>query len=153
MSVYRYEEVRITQVDHLASVQFGVDDETMEKLCKINEKIDAYASGDLKHAGEAVSLLWEVLEKRRDSPPVHSSSASLLSPHPRPTSPATSTPTNWENVKIALIRSIREGVFVDLKYWARRSRAGQVLQPVYLSSIVAGQRLSYIDIRKRLDPA
>ena len=142
------------QVDYLVfarSVRFGADDEMMKKLCeKIDEKVDAYASGDLEYAGEAMSLLWGVWRKRRKNSPRSTFSSTPSSSRPRSISPAALTPTN---VKTALIRSIREGVFVDRKYWARRSRAGQVLQPVYLSSIVAGQRLPYIDNRKWLDPA
>ena len=147
MNVYRYEEVRIMQVDYLASVRFGVDDKTTKRLCeKIDKKIDAYASGDLEYAGEAMSLLWEVSRK-------HGNPWTPSSPRPQSILPAALTPENRKRVRIALIKSIREGVFVDRKYWAQRSRAGQVLQPVYFSSIVAGQMLPYIDNRKRLDPA
>jgi len=39
-------------------------------------------------------------------------------------------------VRIALIKSIRNGVFFDRKYWARYSKTGDVLKPVYFSSIV-----------------
>ena len=71
MIVRRYDEVRVIQVDHLASVRFGGNEETAKKLCdKIDEKVDAYASGDLPHAAEAVSLLWEVSKKSRHIVPV-----------------------------------------------------------------------------------
>ena len=140
------------QVDYLVSarsVWFGADDEMMKKLYeKIDEKVDAYASGDLEYAGEAMSLLWEVWRKRRKNSPASILAFTPSSSRPRSTSPAALTPKNWKRVKIALIRSIRGGVFVDRKYWARRSRAGQVLQPVYISSIVAGRRLPYIDKRE-----
>lgn len=66
MNVYRYDEVRVIQVNHLASVRFGRNEETTRKLCdRIDEKVDVYANGDLRHAGDAVSLLWEVSKTRR----------------------------------------------------------------------------------------
>jgi len=69
VNLYRYDEVRVTQVDHLASVRFDRNEETTKNLCdKINEKVDAYANGDLRHATEVVSLLWEVSKKRRHTP-------------------------------------------------------------------------------------
>jgi len=49
--------------------------------------------------------------------------------------PVTS-PAHWVSVKIALIKSIRNGVFFDRKYWARHSKAGDVLKPLYFSSII-----------------
>jgi len=77
MNAYRYDEIRTIQVDHLASVRFGADEGNTKNLCdKIDEKVDAYASGNLGHAAEAVSLLWEVSQKDR---------------HPGPTARATNT--------------------------------------------------------------
>lgn len=46
------------------------------------------------------------------------------------------SPAHWAIVKIALIKSIRDGVFFDRKYWARHSKTGDILKPVYLSSII-----------------
>ena len=39
-------------------------------------------------------------------------------------------------MKTALIKSIRTGVFFDRKYWARHSKSGFVLKPVYFSSVI-----------------
>ncbi|KAF9778364.1 hypothetical protein BJ322DRAFT_495081 [Thelephora terrestris] len=62
----RYDEVRAMQINHLASVRFGGDGAVKKKLCdEIDEKVDAYVAGDLKHAAEAVSLLWEASKDRR----------------------------------------------------------------------------------------
>ena len=44
---------------------------------------------------------------------------------------------HWAFVEAALIRSIHEGLFFDKKYWARHwASAGDVLKPIYLSSMV-----------------
>lgn len=147
------------EVEHLARARFGVDEETTKRLCKeIDEKVGAYANGDLKYAAEVMSLLWEVSRKsehlspgppRTGGGPI-ACSQSPLSPRRQSLSSGTPTPKNQEHVKTALIRSIREGVFVDRNYWARHSRSGRVLRPIYLSSIMASHRLPFIDSRKWL---
>ena len=43
-------------------------------------------------------------------------------------------------MKAALIRSIRKGIFFDKKYWARHSKAGDVLKPVYFLSTVVDDK-------------
>ena len=50
-------------------------------------------------------------------------------------------------MKIALIKSIREGTFFDRKYWARYSKAGDVLKPVYFSSTIMGDMVQQLDKR------
>ena len=64
----RYDEVRTIQANHLAFVQASADAESSKKLWeKIDEKVDLYANGDLGHAAEAMSLLWEVSKRGRCS--------------------------------------------------------------------------------------
>ena len=46
------------------------------------------------------------------------------------------SPAHWATVKIALIKSVRDGVFFNRKYWARHFKAGDILKPVYFSSII-----------------
>jgi len=48
-------------------------------------------------------------------------------------------------VNIALIKSIRKGVFFDRKYWAIHSKAGDVLKPVYFSSIIMGDKARQVN--------
>jgi len=50
------------------------------------------------------------------------------------------SPTHWASVKTALVRSIREGVFFDRKYWVRDSKAGNPLKPVHFSSIIMSDK-------------
>lgn len=45
-------------------------------------------------------------------------------------------PTHWDAVIMALSKSIHGAIFFDRKYWARHSKAGDVLKPVYFSSII-----------------
>jgi len=60
--------------------------------------------------------------------------------------PVTS-PARWTSVKIALIKSIRRGVFFDRKYWARHSKTGDIMKPVYFSSIVMGDKTQELNSR------
>lgn len=60
------------------------------------------------------------------------------------TAPATG-PVRWASVKIALIKSIRNGVFFDRKYWARHSKTGDVLKPVYFSSIIMDDKAQQLN--------
>ena len=40
-----------------------------------------------------------------------------------------------------MVKSIKQGVFFDQKYWARHSKNGRILKPVYFSSLIAGDAL------------
>jgi hypothetical protein len=37
---------------------------------------------------------------------------------------------------VALIKSVRRGIFFDRKYWARYSKTGDGFKPVHFSSII-----------------
>jgi hypothetical protein len=54
------------------------------------------------------------------------------------------SPAHWASVKIALIKSMRTGVFFDRKYWARHSKSGDVLKPVYFSSIIMSDKVQQL---------
>ncbi|KAF9645620.1 hypothetical protein BDM02DRAFT_3262815 [Thelephora ganbajun] len=157
----KYQEVRTVQVKHLASVWFRGDEESAEGLGeKIDEKIESYANGQLDYAMEAMTLLWELsrghedpledLPQRIPSPVTLSDINTPVCPFPV-VSFATDTPyppqesQNWRRFKTALVKSIHEGTFFDRKYWTRRSKTAKVLRPVYISSIVVGERLRYVD--------
>jgi len=56
-------------------------------------------------------------------------------------------PAHWTSVKIALIKSIRTGVLFDRKYWVRHSKTGNVLRPIYFSSIVLGDKTQELNSR------
>ena len=53
------------------------------------------------------------------------------------------------SVKRALIKSIRKGVFFDMKYWARysRSNSGDALKPVYFSSMITSDTVWQLNNR------
>ena len=43
-------------------------------------------------------------------------------------------------MKMALIRSVRNGVFFDRKYWVRHLKTGDFLKPVYFSSTIMADK-------------
>ena len=61
--------------------------------------------------------------------------------------PAPQSPGHWGSVKLALIKSIREGVFFDKKYWARHSKGGHALKPVYFSGAIMSDKAQQLNKR------
>ena len=147
----RYDEMKNLYVNQLATV--WINDSTTETTsASFDKKIDSFVKGDLEHATEMLSTLWEIMNEDGDiiapsnTPPGVSlfwpylplCCAGMLTSHGQTIQVA--SPAHWASVKIALIKSIRKGVFFDRKYWARHSKAEDVLKPVYFSSIVMGDQ-------------
>lgn len=112
------------------------------KVCDI---IDAHFRGELEHTADTLSLLWQTANQvggnttTSDSKP----SVRLLLIYPGVGANSDfrqpkhiSSPVGWNNLQTAMMKSIREGVFFDRKYWARHSRNGNGLKAVYVSSII-----------------
>ena len=61
----RYDEVRNLYIDQLAVA--WMDCGTTETTrAKVEEKIDSFSEGDLEHATEILSRLWEIASKDAD---------------------------------------------------------------------------------------
>jgi hypothetical protein len=84
----------------------------------LDEKIDSYAAGELEHASEAVSAIWEMSRKNEGFPSIPQG----------PLDPGFSS-----TMRTSLIGSMQGGSLLHRKYWARRSRGGS-LSPVYFPS-------------------
>ena len=151
----RYDDLRNLYIEQLASV--WMEDSTTETTrASVDKKIDSFVEGDLEHATDLLSALWEIVNKDGDikapsntSPAVSSFSSRhytrMLTSHNQAVQ-ATS-PAHWASVKTALIKSIRDGVFFDRKYWARHSKTGDVLKPVYFSSMIMGDKVQELNNR------
>jgi len=132
-----------------------MEDSTTEVTrVSVNKKIDDFAEGDLEHATEILSALWEIVSKDGDitvpsntspavSPLLFRLPSAILTPHNQVAT--VTSPARWGSVKIALIKSIREGILFDRKYWARRSKTGDTLKPVYFSSIIMGDKVEQLN--------
>ena len=64
MEMHRYDEIRDLYTDQLASV--WIEDSTEATRARIEENIDSFYEGDLEHATEVLSTLWEIVNKDGD---------------------------------------------------------------------------------------
>lgn len=136
----KYQEVRTTQVNHLASTWFRGDEDVAKRIGeKVDKKIDGYVNGEIDHAMETMALLWELSRGKKTASGTPEGTA------PRAAPVFSDTIINWKHFTIALIKSIREGTFLDTKYWTRCSKSTGALRPIYISSIVVGTNLQHID--------
>ena len=133
------------------------DSTTKTTRSSVKEKIDSFVEGDLERATEVFSELLEIASRDEDitapantSPAVSSSQFSfppgfILKSLLRHQVPRVVSPEHWTAVRIVLIKSIREGVFFDRKYWARHSKAGDVLKPIYLSRACMDDKMQQLN--------
>jgi len=151
----RYDEMRTLYVNKLASI--WMNDSTETTRTSFNKRIDRFVKGELKHASEMLSALLEIVSRDEDitapsgaSPAVSSfwcfflrCCAGMLISYDQ-TAQVTS-PAHWAAIKIALIKSIRTGVFFDRKYLTRNFKSGDVLKPVHFSSIIMGDKTQQLN--------
>ncbi|KAF9645692.1 hypothetical protein BDM02DRAFT_471820 [Thelephora ganbajun] len=130
----RYDEIRNLCIEQLAFVL--MEDSTETTRASVDKKIDNFVEGDLEHASEMLSVLWEIANKDGD---ITAPSKTV------PAAAQVTSPAHWGSVKVALIKSIRKGVFFDRKYWARHSKAGDILKPVYFSSIIMNDKAQQLN--------
>ena len=129
------------QVVHLVSVWLSGGEESKALHQKLDEKIDSYAAGELGHAVETVSSIWDLAGKRKAPSPI---------PKDKSGSPPNFPDLWWrlvprqrgqEGMRPSLVKSIQGGSFLHRKYWVRRSRGGRTC-PIYFPSAVSGLILS-----------
>ena len=141
------------QAEHLVSVIYSADKESAKNLCdRVDEKVESFANGNLDRAVDAITLLWKLSKEGRRSSSFSLAATKSASQPSLTTNPSiqqqvqpTPSPANRGPVKIALIRSIREGTFFDRKYRVRNSKSARALRPLYISSIATGECLSHIN--------
>lgn len=69
--IYSYEDVRKLYLERLAFA--WMEDSTMEVTrVNVERKIDSFVEGDLDHAAETLSELWEIASKDGDVKPATS---------------------------------------------------------------------------------
>ena len=135
-----------------------MEDSTTESTrISVDHKIDSFVEGDLEHATEMLSALWEIANKEGDVKAPSITAPTVSFPGLRSSTSNTGTfmfqitkptsPGHWNLVKVALIKSIREGVFFDRKYWVRHAKAGHALKPIYFSSTIMNDRAEQLNKR------
>lgn len=134
--VRRYDEIRTVQAVHLMSVWVSGGEKSRTLHENLDEKLDSYAAGELGHAVEAVSLIWDLSRGRVALPSV-------------PQSPRnnefqfTSCKPPLVDLRTSLVESIQWGSLLHRKYWARGSRGGAVY-PIYFPSTMSDSTLSQV---------
>ena len=134
MQACRYEEIRSMQINRLLSVWLSGSEKSGEIHKKLGEKIDSYAAGELEHAAEAISSIWDLAQTNEALPSIPKTKKSARS-------------AGGRNMRASLIKSMRRGSLLHRKYWARQSRGGS-MGPIYLPITVSGSTLSRVDICK-----
>ncbi|KAF9779143.1 hypothetical protein BJ322DRAFT_442637 [Thelephora terrestris] len=128
----QYDEIRRLYVEQLAFTWMK-DSTSGASRTSVDENIDSFVKGNLKHAAAAMAEFWEIANKDGEIKGRVATSKSngevviMMSLSP-----------GQGSLEMALIDSVRNGIFFDRKYWARHSKAGDLLKPVYLSSRVMG---------------
>lgn len=132
--ICRYSEIRTMQVNHLLNIWLSGSEKHSKAVREgLEQKIDDYAAGELDHAVDAMSSIWEISNEEGTIP------FATAPPSGGPKGFLWGFPDFFElpgcKIQHLLIKSIKEGYFLDRKYWARRSREGGI-EPVYFSVAV-----------------
>ena len=135
--VPRYDEIRTLQVNYLLCIWSSGSGEESKRLHKnLDEKIDSYVAGELKHASEAVSSIWTLSRKKEATRCAYNKNEFIPQ--------ASSEDGEQEhNTRTSLIRSIQGRPLLHRRYWARGLRGGSVC-PVYFPSAVPNSTLSRV---------
>lgn len=142
-------------VENLASILTGVN--PGEVQYRLNERLQAFAEGEIDHASEAFSSLWRTLTHSGGGRTTLGSGwSSVGSSFPGRRLILISESQWWGSppateltpLRIALIKSIRQGSFCDRKYSAKQKDAGDLRAPVYISSIILGDTEPKLNTRK-----
>ena len=153
---FRYDEVRDMYIKQLAFTL--IEDSTTGVTCaRVKKKLEEFAGEEFEHATEVGFALLKIANEDGDvtSPADAPLAVSLTkfhlllgmilsAPTPQYQIPVES-PANWAFVKAALARSIHTGIFFDKKYWARHSKAGDVLKPIYFSGTVMNDKIQQLN--------
>lgn len=120
------------QVKHLLHVWMsGGDEESIAARRGLEEKIDSYAAGELEHAAEAISCIWEF--SNGEDTVLYDPSGVVSSSKRTSAISANVLKFTGCDLRPSLIKSIKEGYLFGRKYWVKRSREGDV-EPIYFSS-------------------
>ena len=133
----RYPELRELELRQLASVLLSSDRGSTLGLLKT--KIKSYGHGELPHAEDILSTLYELMESDES---VKETPLPATAP---PNQHASSG--DWEGLKRALTSSLASGTFLDSQFYVVESRslAGlPKIRPIYFCSTVGGRFASML---------
>jgi len=109
---------------------------------QLREKIAALSQSKLPRAADALAMIWNGVMGPLDLP--------TLKPKP-PSSVGLTFLLNWHRVKLALLKSISTGTFIDVQFFAYNAIGNDLPvdpRPLYASSIVIERWRAAIATRK-----
>lgn len=119
-----------------------LEDPTTETTrTSVEKKVCSFVKGELDHAMETLSTLWEIVSKDKDMTAPTSGDTKLTVGSFSPFRAARlASPARWTSVRRALVESIRNGVFFDGEYWVRYTKAANSLKPIYFSNMIMNDK-------------
>ena len=136
------------QVEHLLSVPSSGSNETPKTIRKsLDEKIASYAAGELKHAREAVSLIWESSRKPQATGIPSDTDLSLPVAYMGLRKSGLGATLRKLRVRFSLIKSIQGKSLLYRRYWARTSQGGRIC-PIYFPNAVPSSVSSQVTTRE-----
>jgi hypothetical protein len=97
---------------------------------RLRDKIASLSQPQMKRAADILAMIWNCVKEPPDPPTVESKATFSTTPILFP---------NWHRVKLAFLKSITTGVFIDVQFHAFNKIDGDLPQdpkPLYTSSIV-----------------
>ena len=130
----RYPELREIELKQLARTLLSTD--SSSPLRALQDKIEAYTSGQLPHAKDVLPALYELME----------TDEAFKRTRAQPSAPPEQdiADGDWEGLKDALTWSLTSGSFLDSQFYALDSnpRAGApTIRPIYFCSVAGGTLL------------
>ena len=117
----------------------GTESATRKEL---REKTAAFSLSQLTRAADTIAMIWDGIMGPLDVPALEPKPS--LFPKPLPF-------LNWHRVKLALLRSIPTGTFIDVQFFAYNAICNGLPadpRPLYTSSIVIQEWAAAITTRK-----
>jgi hypothetical protein len=97
---------------------------------QFREKVANISPSRLLRATDTLAMIWDGMVGPLDLPSLEPTPPSFPKPPPSP---------NWDRVKLALLKSISTGTFIDVQFFAYNAISNDLpvdLRPLYTSSIV-----------------
>lgn len=97
---------------------------------RLLEKIAALPQSRLAPAIDVLAMIWMGVKRPLGPPATESKSTHSMSP---------AAPPNWHRVKLALLKSISTGTFIDVRFYAHNAIGNDLTldpRPLFTSSIV-----------------
>ena len=133
--------MQVSQLVRKMKEESGGDTEGIVRK-RLQEKIAGLDQSRLPRATDVLAMIWDGLMGPLDIP----------TPEPKPTPFTKATPfSNWHRVRLALLKSIPTGTFIDAQFFAYNALSNDLPvdpRPLYTSSIVIERWGAAIATRK-----